>query len=595
MVDGVSAYRHGRKLALACATLTMAVSIVTSVGWITGMPLLASIRTSYIPMAPATALCFSLVGTALLFLFRLPSLHAPPRILASLVIALAFAKFIEVIGGFGFGIDAWFVRDPEMFGKVQTARMAPMSAMLFVLVASAILGMTSRRGPGWVCGLGVATALASAMILVGYLFGTPLLYGGTVIPVALLTACAFFLCGIAIVADAGPQAWPARFFTGLSTRALLLRAFVPVIVVAAISHGWVSTVLMGTLKTNPAVTTAACGILFAVLGTWIISRVSSTVGDRIDSAENRMRAAQDELMALNEVLEHKVAERTLELRTANDQMRQDLKMARELQTALLPRNFPTIPPGAGDDDSAFRFLSLYYPTGDVSGDFFSIFPVGDNAAGVLICDVMGHGVRSALITSMIRGLVEEHAASTADPGELLTRMNHALTLILKQADITMFATCFYVVADVGKARLSFANAGHPPALHIRKADVPVTEKLDGTSRRGPAMGIFPDAKYTTYSKPMTEGDMIMLFTDGLFEVEGSSGESFTEDQLRETVARHAAQDPALFFDSVLQEVRRFSQRETFEDDVCVVGIQVRHLKGKSHKNRELLGVGGPQR
>ncbi len=591
MVNGDSTFKSGRNVAFICASLTVVVSLVTFVGWITAMPLLASIRAKYIPMAPSTALCFSLTGIGLLFYLLRPGLRWAPRITAGLVLAVACAKFVEVIGGFRFGIDAWFVRDPELFGKVLTGRMAPMTATIFVLVSSSLLGLSSQREAKWVSLLGATTLVTSSVILIGYLYGTPLLYGGTVIPVALLTACGFFLSGIAIIAIAGPGPWPARLFAGQSTRALLLRSFVPIIIVAVIADGWVSTVLMNYLRINPAVSTAVCGILCAALGTWIISQVSAVVGGHIDRAEGQMKAAQSELEALNAVLEIKVEERTLELRTANDQMRQDLKMARELQTALLPRNFPTVPPDATDQDSALRFLSLYFPTGDVSGDFFSVFPLGEHAAGVLICDVMGHGVRSALITSMIRGLVDEHIAVTHDPGELLTRINHALTLILKQADITMFATCFYVVADIGTGRLSFANAGHPPALQIRRGDVPKAEKLEGPSRRGPAMGIFPDAKYTTYSKPMTAGDMIMLFTDGLFEVEDSSGTLFSEEQLQETVGRHAALDPDSFFDTVLQEVRGFSQRESFDDDVCVVGIKVRHMNGKKDKDRELTGAG----
>ncbi len=143
-------------------------------------------------------------------------------------------------------------------------------------------------------------------------------------------------------------------------------------------------------------------------------------------------------------------------------MEEELQMARELQIALLPQKFPTVPADIPAQDSALRFLSLYFPTGDVSGDFFNVFPIGENAAGIFICDVMGHGVRSALITSMIRGLVEEHGQAATDPGELLTRVNRALAVILKQADTTMFATCFYVVADVERAQLRFANAGHPP-------------------------------------------------------------------------------------------------------------------------------------
>jgi PAS domain S-box-containing protein len=285
--------------------------------------------------------------------------------------------------------------------------------------------------------------------------------------------------------------------------------------------------------------------------------------------------AQAELLALNAQLEERVEERTRELREKNEQMEEELQMARELQTALLPQQFPTVPVGAPPDKSALSFLSLYFPTGDVSGDFFSVFPVGQKAAGVLICDVMGHGVRSALITGMIRGLIEEHAKLAADPGLLLTRINRALTVILQQAGTTMFATCFYVVADVERAELRFANAGHPSALHVRREGASV-EKLDGQEARGPAMGIFPSAIYPTTTRLMAKGDLVMLFTDGLFEVEDATGAFFNEERLRVTASRHAALVPEEFFDRVLGDIRKYSQSETFADDVCVVGMQIRH-------------------
>ncbi len=267
--------------------------------------------------------------------------------------------------------------------------------------------------------------------------------------------------------------------------------------------------------------------------------------------------------------------RTKELREKNQQMEEELQMARELQVALLPQQFPTIPRGAPPHESALTFLSLYFPTGNVSGDFFSVFPVGEKAAGVLICDVMGHGVRSALVTGMIRGLVEEHAPLAHEPGELLTRINRALTVIFKQAGTTMFATCFYVVADVQRAELRFANAGHPSALHVRR-DGALAEKLDGDKSRGPAIGIFPSATYNTVTRPMAKGDLVMLFTDGLFEVEDATGAFFNEEQLRTTASRHAALAPKEFFDQVLGDIRKYSQSESFADDVCVVGVQIRH-------------------
>jgi serine phosphatase RsbU (regulator of sigma subunit) len=210
----------------------------------------------------------------------------------------------------------------------------------------------------------------------------------------------------------------------------------------------------------------------------------------------------------------------------------------------------------------------------VSGDFFSVFPVGEKAAGVLICDVMGHGVRSALITGMIRALVEEHSKFAADPGVLLTHINRALTVILKQAGTTMFATCFYVVADVERAELRFANAGHPCALHVR-CDCASAEKLDDERSRGPIMGIFPSAIYATAARSMVKGDLVMLFTDGLYEVEDATGAFFSEEQLRATVRRHAALVPEEFFDRVVSDIRKYSQSGTFADDVCVVGMEIR--------------------
>ncbi|MBA3607280.1 MAG: SpoIIE family protein phosphatase [Chthoniobacterales bacterium] len=75
---------------------------------------------------------------------------------------------------------------------------------------------------------------------------------------------------------------------------------------------------------------------------------------------------------------------------------------------------------------------------------------------------------------------------------------------------------------------------------------------------------------------MTKGDLVMLFTDGLFEVEDATGEFFNEEKLRTTVSRHAALAPEEFFNRVLEDIRKYSQSETFADDVCVVGMQIRH-------------------
>jgi serine phosphatase RsbU (regulator of sigma subunit) len=567
--------RSFRIIPLICALLAIALGLLTLIGWISGVPLLASVRANYIPMAPSTAFCFTLIGVGLTAYLLKAALRWIPRVVASVVLVVVCAKLVEIFGDLNFGIDPWFVRNPGLFGAVPTGRMAPMTALNFLFIGTGLLALTGKQPAKSAGPLGALAAVVGAVVLVGYWYGTPLLYGGHTIPVALSTACGFFLSGIGIVMAAGATGWPLRAFLGDSTRALLLRAFVPLITAAALINGWINARLPARIHVNPAVTSALCAVVFAALIALIISQISRVVGGRIDRAEAARNLAQAELLALNAHLETKVQERTRELRLKNQQMEEELQMARELQIALLPQKFPTVPADVPVQESALRFLSLYFPTGDVSGDFFNVFPIGEKAAGIFICDVMGHGVRSALITSMIRGLVEEHVQAAADPGELLTRINRALAVILKQADTTMFATCFYVVADVERAQLRFANAGHPSALHIQHGNG-AAYKLQGNGRPGPAIGIFPTASYITSRSPMKKGDRVMLFTDGLFEVEDASGALFTEEQLHATVTRYAALPAQEFFDRVISDVRQFSERKSFDDDVCVVGMEVQH-------------------
>ena len=154
------------------------------------------------------------------------------------------------------------------------------------------------------------------------------------------------------------------------------------------------------------------------------------------------------------------------LRLKNQQMEEELQMARELQIALLPQKFPTVPADVPVQESALRFLSFVLPHSRCYGDFFDVFPIGKKAADIFICDVMGHGMRSALITSMIRGLVEEDVQAAADPVELLTRINRALAVILNKRN-TMFANCFHVDGLCRTRATRFRNTGHPSAFHIQ--------------------------------------------------------------------------------------------------------------------------------
>ncbi len=263
-----------------------------------------------------------------------------------------------------------------------------------------------------------------------------------------------------------------------------------------------------------------------------------------------------------------------ELQKKNEILEDDLKMARDIQQAILPQQYPTFPPGVPEESSLVHFSHRYHPTGQVGGDFFNVLALSDTKAGLFICDVMGHGVRSALVTAMVRGLVEELRPIALDPGQLLTRINSDLRAILQQTGTPMFTTAFYLVADLERRQMYYSNAGHPrPFLvHRLKGTVEVLKNSDGKAR--PALGLFAESTYPTTSCDLAAGDLVMLFTDGLYEVEGRDGEQFTQDLLLQAVRQHASLHGAEMFAAMLAEIQQFSLSHEFSDDVCLVGMEV---------------------
>src|SRR6516164_6027479 len=146
---------------------------------------------------------------------------------------------------------------------------------------------------------------------------------------------------------------------------------------------------------------------------------------------------------MSEQLHHYAAE----LREKNAQLESDFSMAREIQQIFLPNQYPTFPHSVAPRESLLRFSHRYISAAAVGGDFFDIFAITDTAAGVFICDVMGHGMRAALITAIMRGLTEELMPVAADPGKFLTEINRSLRTILRRTREPFLATAFYGVAD----------------------------------------------------------------------------------------------------------------------------------------------------
>jgi sigma-B regulation protein RsbU (phosphoserine phosphatase) len=271
----------------------------------------------------------------------------------------------------------------------------------------------------------------------------------------------------------------------------------------------------------------------------------------------------------HDITRRKCAEEALRQNHAD--MEAELRMARQVQESFLNRPYPVFPAGVPAERSSLRFSHRYLPTTTLGGDFFDILRISDTRCGVLVCDVMGHGVRAGLVTALIRGVVGEMGARATSPAEVLAEINRSLAPILEQTGQPVFATAFFGVIDTEARTITYANAGHPAPL-IRHADDPAPERLAPADPE-PATGLVPDFAYSRLQSPFRPGDLFLGYTDGLIEAIDAAGTQFGEDGLQQLLSLTHPLGGSEVSDRLLSTVNAFSGREAFEDDVCIVTIE----------------------
>lgn len=257
-----------------------------------------------------------------------------------------------------------------------------------------------------------------------------------------------------------------------------------------------------------------------------------------------------------------------ELQQRNLAYEEELQLAREIQQALAGGGFPQI---AAKDGLRLALGSRYIPISGLAGDFFEVIPISATHAGMLICDVMGHGVRAALVVAMLRGLLEKQRAQASDPALFLRGLNDGLASILERAGTTMFATAFYAVADLEKNTLRFSCAGHPGPITIGSEGV--RQLANTRASKGPALGLIRGVAYPVCELPLSSIDRMVMFTDGVLEAENRSGEPFFEKRLMEIIRQNADDPLETMLDAILSTVLEFSEGKHFDDDVCLLGIE----------------------
>ena len=286
-----------------------------------------------------------------------------------------------------------------------------------------------------------------------------------------------------------------------------------------------------------------------------------------------LRDIRNQLVGLvgisHDITRRKRAEEELQRRST--EMETDLRMARQVQEAFLNRDYPLFPRDASPDSTALRFAHRYLPTTSLGGDFFDILQLSDTRCGVLICDVMGHGVRAGLLTALIRGVVEEIGLRADDPAHVLAEVNRSLMPIIEHTGQPVFATVFFGVIDTAEKTLRYGNAGHPPPL-LRHAATGLIQRLVPDDPE-PAAGLLSDFHYTSGTCPFEAGDLLLGYTDGILEAANGTGTMFGEAPLCKILRETDRLTCGEIGDRVLKDVQQHCGCETFDDDVCLVLIQ----------------------
>jgi len=251
----------------------------------------------------------------------------------------------------------------------------------------------------------------------------------------------------------------------------------------------------------------------------------------------------------------------------------ELKMATDFQLAMLERPYPEIPEIHIGGRLRLNFYHKYVAASGLGGDFFDIIKVDRDCGGIFIADVMGHGTRSALITSMLRTLIADVISSGRNASHFMQQINKNFCNILVTIPDLVFASAFYFVGDTTSRVATFSSAGHPAPIHIRRT-LGRIEFLKVPLPRAAALGVLPEEEFPGGSIRLTEDDVFIFYTDGLMEAFNEAGDEFGEERAKKVIQRYMYQDIQTIIENLHAAVLKWADGLAMADDICLIAVEV---------------------
>jgi serine phosphatase RsbU (regulator of sigma subunit)/predicted ester cyclase len=246
-------------------------------------------------------------------------------------------------------------------------------------------------------------------------------------------------------------------------------------------------------------------------------------------------------------------------RIERERVEQELRVARTIQQAALPKQVPAL--------EDWHITPYYQPAREVGGDFYEFFELDNGRVGFAVGDATGKGVPAAFVMSATCALLGGVAtASGSSPGEVLGRVNEVL---LARIPPNMFVTCFYAILEPESGSLSYANAGHDLPYLRRRGGGGDAEELRA---RGMPLGLMPGMSYEEKETILEAGEAALFYSDGLVEAHDPKGEMFGFPRLRALVAEHG--EERSLGDFLLEELYSFvGEGWEQEDDITLLTLR----------------------
>jgi len=249
--------------------------------------------------------------------------------------------------------------------------------------------------------------------------------------------------------------------------------------------------------------------------------------------------------------------RLVERERERQRLEQEIGIARDIQQALLPKNFRDYP--------HLSVSGINFPCLAVGGDYFDVFSLGDNRTAFLLADVSGKGLGAALCTNLLQGALSGMTLGT-DPARVF---NHVNRFLCDHAEIGRYATMFFGILDE-QGHLEYINAGHPSPFLIRNG---VAE--DVFTEGSYPVGLVPEAEYTTVCLKLEPGDTLVLFSDGVTEAMDPAEQLFGVPRLKEVLMGQMQTPLDELQRLVLDAVENFAHGASQADDLTLLLVRYR--------------------